>query len=221
MDIRDLQLIVTAGSCSSRLVFNVPKARSQGAEIEFAAAPNQYFDFAISGTVNDAVLKSTLTSTAGGTTTVVSGIQEGNRLPSVPKFQAAAAATVRRPLRPGSQGFLTATFQHVGDHYTQIDDEAAGFGTVNMLSFEQSGGATIGGPLTQNTFTFNPLLPAYTLFNLRTGVSRANWETALYLNNLTNERALLALDRERGTRARVGYLTNQPRTLGVMLTFSY
>ena len=30
MDISDLQLIVTAGSCSSRLVFNVPEARSQG-----------------------------------------------------------------------------------------------------------------------------------------------------------------------------------------------
>ena len=37
MDIRDLQATVTAGSCSSRVVFNVPKARSQGIEIEFEA----------------------------------------------------------------------------------------------------------------------------------------------------------------------------------------
>jgi iron complex outermembrane receptor protein len=38
---------------------------------------------------------------------------------------------------------------------------------------------------------------------------------AFYVNNLTDERALLALDRERGTRARIGYLTNQPRTFGI------
>jgi iron complex outermembrane receptor protein len=32
---------------------------------------------------------------------------------------------------------------------------------------------------------------------------------------LTDERAFLALDRERGTLARIGYLTNQPRTFGI------
>ena len=73
----------------------------------------------------------------------------------------------------------------------------------------------------ENFITFNPLLPAYDLVNLRVGVSRASWEAALFLNNLTDERALLALDRERGTRARVGYLTNQPRTLGLSLSFNY
>ena len=47
---------------------------------------------------------------------------------------------------------------------------------------------------------------------LRLGVTRAAWEVAVFVNNLTNEQAQLALDRERGLRARVGYLTNQPRT---------
>ena len=41
------------------------------------------------------------------------------------------------------------------------------------------------------------------------------------MNNVTDERAYLALDRERGTRARVGYLTNQPRTFGLTLGFNY
>ena len=36
-----------------------------------------------------------------------------------------------------------------------------------------------------------------------------------------DEFAQLALDRERGLRARVGYLTNQPRTYGVMMRFDY
>ena len=39
MDISDLQTTVTAGSCSSRLVFNVPSARSTGVELEFTAQP--------------------------------------------------------------------------------------------------------------------------------------------------------------------------------------
>ena len=40
-------------------------------------------------------------------------------------------------------------------------------------------------------------------------------EVEARINNLFDERALLALDQERGTRARVGYLVNQPRTFGL------
>jgi iron complex outermembrane receptor protein len=221
MDIRNLQLNVTAGSCSSRLVFNVPKAISQGVEMEFAAAPTEYVEFAVSATFNNSELRSTLTSTDNaGQVSVVSGIQSGNRLPSVPRVQAATAVTFRKPLRSGAQGFLTTTYNYIGSRYTQIDDLAAGFGTVNLTNptvFK----AIIGGPLTQTTFRFNPELPAYNLLNVRVGLTRANWEAALFVNNITDERALLALDRERGLHARVGYLTNQPRTFGVTLGFNY
>src|SRR5262249_55704121 len=62
-DINDLQATVTAGSCSSRVVFNVPKARSAGAELEFDLAPNDNFDFAISASHSDSKLRSTVTST--------------------------------------------------------------------------------------------------------------------------------------------------------------
>jgi iron complex outermembrane receptor protein len=219
MDIQDIQLVITAGSCSSRLVLNVPKAVSQGAEIELAAAPNEHFDFSVSATLTDSELRSTFMAPGpGGQPVVVSGIREGNRLPSVPRVQAAASATFRRPLRPGAQAFLTGSYQHVGSRFTLIDDHIPGIGTVDLNSF---GANTIGRPLTASTFTFDPELPAYNLVNVRVGLSRANWETALYVNNLTDERALLALDRERGLRARVGYLTNQPRTVGVTLGFNY
>jgi iron complex outermembrane recepter protein len=216
MDIRDLQLPVTAGTCSSRLVFNVPKSVSQGLELELAAAPNQFFDFAASATFTESQLRSTLTSTdTAGAVSVISGIREGNRLPSVPQVQAAAAVTLRRPFFAGSQGFLTGTFNYVGSRFTQIDDHAAGFGTVDLAALPNA----IGGPLTQSTFRFDPELPAYILFNLRAGISRDMWDAAVFVNNLTDERAWLALDRERGTLARVGYLTNPPRTVGVTLTF--
>ena len=218
MDISDLQLTVTAGTCSSRLIFNVPEAVSQGAEIELVAAPNESFDFSVSATLTESELRSTLTSTdTAGNVSVISGIREGNRLPSVPRVQGAASATWRWPFRAGAQGFVTATYQHVGSRYTQIDDLTPGIGVVDIASFPQD----IGGPLTQSTFRFDPLLPAYNLINARVGVTRPNWEIALFVNNLTDERAFLALDRERGLRARVGYLTNQPRTFGVTLGFNY
>ena len=47
------------------------------------------------------------------------------------------------------------------------------------------------------------------------------WEAAVFVNNLWDERAFLSVDRERGRSARVGYLTNQPRTYGVSFTYGF
>jgi len=218
MDIKDLQATVTAGSCSSRVIFNVPKARNTGIELEFAAATSQNFDFAISASYNDAKLESTLTSTdADGNTSVVAGIEKGNRLPTVPELQAAAAATYQWQLPQDWLGYVTGVYQHVGARFTQIGDQAAGFGTVDLLTFP----GVIGGPLTQSTFTFDPELPAYDIANLRLGFQNVKWDAALFVNNLTDERAYLALDQERGTRARVGYLTNPPRTYGLSVRIRF
>ena len=214
MDIENLQATVTAGSCSSRLIVNVPDARTTGVEAEFELAPTDNFDFAVSGSLNNSELRSSFRSSTGE---IVAGIEEGNRLPSVPEFQMAAAATYRRPV--GTMvGYLTGVYQHVGDRYTQIGDQAAGFGTVNLTSFGPTG---IGGPFTQSAFTFDPNLPAYDIINLRVGVLRGRLDAALFINNLTDETAYLALDQERGTRARVGYLTNQPRTIGISTRMTF
>ena len=211
VDIKDLQVTVTAGSCSSRLIFNVPKARSVGTEIEFAATPSDRFDFAASMGLNNAQLRSTVTSTdLQGNVSVVSGIQSGARLPSVPEFQAALSATYTQPLTQDMRGYINGNYQHVGSRFTQVGDNL--LGTLNLNSF---GANTIGGPLTQSTFIYNAELPSYDVLNLRFGVRQFNWDIAFYVNNLTNETALLGLDQERGTRARIGYLTNQPRTFGL------
>jgi iron complex outermembrane receptor protein len=211
LDIRDLQATVTAGSCSSRVIFNVPRARSQGIEIEFEAAPNRNIDFAISGSFNDAELRSTLTSTdASGVVSVVSGLEKGRRLPTVPRFQLATAATYQWEVRPGALAYVTGTYQHTGSRFTQVGDDE--LGTLDLLSF---GANTIGAPLTARSLTYDPKLPAYDVVNLRVGVRRNRWDVSAYVNNVTDERALLSFDRERGTRARIGFLTNQPRTFGI------
>jgi iron complex outermembrane receptor protein len=217
MDIDDLQATVTAGSCSSRVVFNVPHSRTRGFEIEFEASPNSNLDFAVSATVNDAELRSTLTSTdPSGNVSIVSGIEEGRRLPTVPRFQLASAATYQWEIRPGALAYVTGTYQHIGSRFTQVGDED--LGTLDLLSF---GANTIGAPLTATVFTYNPKMPSYDIVNLRGGLRRNNWDVSVFLNNVTDERALLSLDRERNTRARIGYLTNQPRTLGVSTRFDF
>jgi iron complex outermembrane receptor protein len=201
------------------VVFNVPSAHSTGLELELAMQANEYVDFAVSASFMDAELDSTVTSTkSDGSTVVVGGIEDGNRLATVAETQGAAAANFVWPTDGVWEGYMNAIVQYIGDRYTQIGDQAEGFGTVNLLSF---GANTIGGPLTQSTFTFNPLLPSYTVGNVRVGMRNDRWDVALYINNVTDELAYLALDQERGTRARVGYLVNQPRTFGVTARVSF
>jgi iron complex outermembrane receptor protein len=223
MDIRDLQLTVTAGSCSSRLILNADKARSVGGELELTVSPNDHVDLSVSAGLNDSELLTTFSQ--GGN--VVAGIAKGNRLPSVPKFQGSASVTYGWSMATGSRAFVSGTYQYVGSRYTLIDDQGDGVGAAcagekfGCLDLNTFGANTIGGPLSQGIFLFNPLLPAYSLVNLRVGLTRQSWDLSVYVNNALDENAFLAADRERGTRARVGFLTNQPRTLGVTLSFSY
>jgi iron complex outermembrane receptor protein len=218
IDINNLQAVVTAGTCSSRLVFNVPKARSVGGELEVKYAPTNNFDFSVSGSYNDSEVRESLNGTESAIS--ATGIREGNRLPSVPKFQMALSATYQHPITPTWWGYVTASYNHVGDRYTQLVDQEAGVGVIAL----QGPGAlpnTIGGPLTQNTFVFDPLLPSYDLVNLRLGIRHGVWDVAFYVNNITNETAFLSLDRERGFLAREGFLVNQPRTFGIASRFDF
>ncbi len=209
IDIDDLQVTLTAGTCSSRIIFNVPKARSMGVEAEFSVQPTDNLDFGLSTSYIDSELRSTVTTTSpGGVVSPIPGIVKGNRLPTVPKFQFSAHVTYTQAITELLDGFATFTFQHVGSRFTQAGDQDPAFGTVDLTAIP------IGSP-SATTFTFNPKLPAYQIGNLRVGVKNDQWELAFFVNNLWDENAKLALDQERGTLARVGYLTNQPRTFGI------
>jgi iron complex outermembrane recepter protein len=211
-DIKDLQAGVDAGNCSSRLTVNVP-AKSQGIEAELFARPNTNWDFGVSATYVDATLKGSVIEPVNGVPTVVGGLQDGARLPTAPKFQGVASVGYTLPAAVRDMDlFANATGQYVGSSFSQFGDEVAGFGTIRPGSFLAFGNPTI------SSFTFNPELPAYHIINFRLGLRSSGDQTlefAAFVNNLTDESAYLSLDRERGTRARVGYLTNQPRTFGV------
>ena len=173
------------------------------------AQPTDRFDFGISATYTESEIDSTVVSSTGA---VLAGIEKGNRFPSVPEFQMSANATYNWPMNESVDGFITGVYQHVGSRYTQMSDQVAGFGTFGIRDF---------GDPTITTFTFDPLLPAYDIGNIRLGIRGDKWETALYVNNVSDENALLALDQERGRVARVGYLVNQPRTFGVSARINF
>jgi len=226
-DIKDLQATTTAGTCSSRVVFNVPTARSEGIEMELFARPNNTWDVGVSASVIDAKLTSSVTSTLpDGTEVVVGGLQDGNRLPTAPKVQAAAYVGYMLPLSGAKNFFADFTVQYVGSSFSQFENEEPGWGAIcsgcpNAANPNAAGLRQFGGPLSTSSFTFDPELPSYTLGNLRLGVKTDRWQGAFYINNLWDTTAHLALDYERGRAARLGYITNTPRTFGLYGSYSF
>ncbi|PLW81325.1 TonB-dependent receptor [Kineobactrum sediminis] len=206
-DIEDLQVTLDAGSCSSRISFNVPEAHTLGVEWELSAYPVEALMLTLSGSLLEAEFASTVTDSDGN---VLGGIEDGNRLASVPEFQMSASATYTLPMNlfGSEEMYVSAVVQHVGDRYTQPSDQVEGAGEfVSGLPF---GGAT-GNEVTSVDLN----LASYEQVNIRAGITWDTWEAVLYADNLTDENAKLSFNRERGGRARLAYFTNQPRTVGV------
>jgi iron complex outermembrane receptor protein len=210
-DISNLQATIDAGSCSSRIIANVPSARSVGFDAEFAYKLTENFDVAVTASYNDAKLTSSVLDASGK---VVQGLRDGNRLPTVPKFQASFSVGYEREISAsGMEAFSNITWQHVGNRYTQISDIDNDPSSVAL--FRNVGATSVA------TLSFPLKLPSYDVVNLRLGVRGETWEAAAFVNNLGDERAHLAIDRERGLRARYGFLTNPPRTYGATVRKSF
>ena len=204
-DIRNLQVTLDAGSCSSRIVFNVDKAHSMGVEFELGLSPADGLDFNLSGSLIEAEFDTTLP----GVLATATGIRDGNRLPSVPKFQLSASGSYEWPVGDAANMYVAASFQHVGTRFTQPADQEN-----NPRTFVH--GLPFGGAPASSSTTVDLQLPDYQLVNLSAGVDFDNGLSLIaYVNNLFDENALLSFDRERGGRARLGYTVGQPRTFGI------
>lgn len=214
-DIKNLQVTVDAGTCSSRISFNVPKAHTLGFEAELGAELFEGFDVSLSGNWVQAEFDSTLPdNTTVNPNDVIGGIRDGNRLASVPKLQLAASAQYTFALGSDVEGFIAGSFQHISSRYTQPGDQEG-----NPRSFVSN--LPFGGATGLNPTVLDLELPSYQILNLSAGMSWGATDLIFYVNNVTDENALLAFDRERGGRARLGFHTNQPRTFGVTVRYRF
>ncbi|MEM8635266.1 MAG: TonB-dependent receptor [Pseudomonadota bacterium] len=208
-DIEDLQVTLDAGSCSSRVVFNVPDAFAAGLEYEVGVSPVDGLDLFVAGSLIRSEFDSTVTDGDGN---VLAGLREGNRLPSVPEFQTSASAIYN--FDPGifvDNAFVAASVQYVGTRFTQPSDQEVGQGLPTAT------GLTIGGFTgDENPSALVDLeLDDFFTLNLSAGLDYQNVALSIYLNNVFDENAPLGFDRERGGRARLGFNVSQPRTFGV------
>jgi iron complex outermembrane receptor protein len=220
-EVRNLQVTVDAGSCSSRLVFNVPKAHTTGLEAEVSAHPLTGLDLSLAGSLISSKFDSTIANPVLASRT---GIRDGNRLPTVPKFQIAATAYYQQRFNNDSDWFASASAQYIGNRYTQPGDQEPGAGV-----FSAAGGnpAIFFDPITlvgglRNTDIGSLKLPAYTLVNLSFGLKfDSGIEVSAYVHNLFDVDPKLSFDRERGGRARLGYNVGQPRIIGLTARYSF
>ncbi len=209
--IKDLQVTLDAGSCSSRLVFNVDKAHTKGLEAELSVSPVPGLELSLAGSLIEAEFDSTLP----GELAVSTGIRDGNRLPSVPKYQVAASATYGQRFSSNADWYVNANYQRVGNRFTQPADQENNPRTFIYRSAGNPGADFGGIPIGAGT-TVDLRLPAYDLFNLSAGLEfDSGLELVAYVNNVFDENPKLSFDRERGGRARLGFNVGQPRTIGL------
>jgi iron complex outermembrane recepter protein len=217
--INDMQYIADAGTCSSRIILN-GDAETPGAEFELYVRPDEHWDFGLSATWVQAEVTRSFPNDAAP----IAGIRDGNQLPTSPELQAVGSAAYNWAMGSSLESYVRFTVQYVGSSFTQLGDEEPNFGLISNSATRPAGSARLiqlGGVPADTNITFDPELPSYTLLNLRWGISTDRWEGAVYVNNLTDEQTFLSVDRERGRSARVGYLTNVPRTYGMNFRFNF
>ena len=206
-DIENLGVNVDAGPCSSRVTISVPDAHTMGVELELSARPTDSLLLTFAGSYVEAEFDSTVKASDGS---VVSGIRDGNRIPSVPDWQLSASGTYTLPgILGAGEAYLSASWQFVGERITQPgDQEPEGRRFTHGFDF---GDLTTADDATE----LDLLLDSYHLFNLSAGLAYDQTELVLYVKNLFDENTKLSFDRERGGRARLAYRVGSPRTIGV------
>lgn len=208
-DIDNLGVNVDAGGCSSRVTISVPESHTLGGELELSVQPVDSLLVTFAGSYVEAEFDSTITTNPDDGTVVV-GIKDGNRIPSVPDWQLSASATYTLPgVLRARESYVSTSWQFVGERITQSGDQAPGAGSfAHRLPYA---GMT-GEEVTDVDLTLNP----YHLLNLSTGLVYDSWEFMFYVRNVADENPKLSFDRERGGRARLAYRVGQPRTFGLL-----
>jgi outer membrane receptor protein involved in Fe transport len=170
-----------------KVVANVGNAKSQGVEVQFDWAATENLSLGANATWLDAKLSDDVPEI---------GVSDGARLPLSPEFKGAMYAQYNWDVdwAGATNAWLRLQWSYTGDMLNQVEPTTLDDGPSPQIK-----------------------QPSYNIGDLRFGVDANNWSLQLYVDNLTDERAVLfanpyEFDYFFG-RSRV--TVNRPRTFGI------
>ncbi len=171
-----------------KVVFNAGDAHSRGFEIQMDAAVNKNFTLGFNATWLNAELDDDVDA--------LIFIPKGSRLPLSPDFKAAVYGQYDWPVNWGSANgaYIRLQWTFTGDSLNQVEPLTIDDGPSPQL-----------------------VQPAYNIGDIKFGVTGDDWSVQLFVNNLTDERAILfdnpfEMDRFFG---RGRQTINRPREYGI------
>ncbi len=211
IDWNDIQVDDTTINGSLPITSNGGKAESKGLEVGANWRINP--DWSLLGTYayNQAELKESTSSLLGDDLTGDLLTPEGARLPGSPEHQGSLRLSYETVLRNGWGFDVRWGVSYMGDVLNSIG--AGQFPSVLPWRGEK--------------------IPSYTLHNLTVGVSGDQWRATLYVDNLTDEYAIMGtrtsrrlLEQFRGdvngfSLRSYGQYVGRPRTVGVNFTYEF
>jgi outer membrane receptor protein involved in Fe transport len=165
--------------CSYQITENAGSAKVHGAEVEIQGQVGSHLSLGMGVGYTKAVLAADAPP--------LDGIK-GQQLENVPLWNGGANVKYTFVPLPGTDGFVRADGQYVGESYPDFD-------RTDPATFQR----------------------AYAIMDLRAGVLRGGWEADLFLNNVFDKQAALSRfstdNYDASTRSRI--FTNRPRTAGL------
>jgi iron complex outermembrane receptor protein len=225
-EITDLQTSRYDPTNISFLVFtdNVGDAEIKGldADITWLASDNLVINAAFS--LLDTELSRVNAELAG----IAPGV--GAQLPYSAEFSGNIRARYYFELDDGYNGYFNASVSYTGDRlagmsmdaYVTEDATRLIYGTGSGLPI-QNEAATYDGTSFQdsNGDVFQGgryIQESYAIANVSVGITKDDWKAEFYIDNLTDESAVLYIDTQQFTPKVV---TNRPRTLGLRLSYDF
>ncbi|QXQ07491.1 TonB-dependent receptor [Sphingosinicellaceae bacterium] len=186
----NIQVANTTTDGAFRYTGNAGKAEVKGVELELNARLFDYLSATVSGSYQDARLTKGQVQIDPANPDLALGVK-GDHIQNVPKWQGFVGLDYTRPINENLKGIAAIDISYRGSADNQL--HAAN--------------------------PYNVHLEAYTMFNLRLGVSNKDWAGTFFVRNLTNKRA--QIDAINSSQDPTGLLTVRPRTIGATVTRSF
>ncbi len=225
-EITDLQTSRFDPTNISFLVFtdNVGDAEIRGldADITWLASENLIVDASFS------MLDTELTRINPELDGIAPGV--GSKLPYSADFSGNLRARYYYELPDGLTGYINGSISYTGDRlasmkmdaYVLEDTTQLVYGTGSGLTIEQEAavyeGVTYADSNGQAFKGGRYVQESYVIGNVAFGVTNDEWKVELYIDNVTDESAILYIDNQQFTPKVV---TNRPRTVGLRMSYDF